>query len=119
MWEAIRLRAVAEARYMLETKCTVRACAAKFGVSKSTVHKDVTERLLGIDPALCPRCAAGWARCSASICASGISAAGTRRAASTVKGGFGTKKRGTSPENADQMQTIFSYGLHFLLPKGE
>lgn len=55
MWEAIRLRAVAEARYMLETKCTVRACAAKFGVSKSTVHKDVTERLLGIDPALCRR----------------------------------------------------------------
>ena len=35
---------------MLETGCTVRACAAKFGVSKSTVHKDVTERLAEIDP---------------------------------------------------------------------
>lgn len=38
---------------MLETGCTVRACAAKFGVSKSTVHKDVTERLQQFDPALC------------------------------------------------------------------
>ncbi len=38
---------------MLETGCTVRTCAAKFGVSKSTVHKDVTERLQQFDPALC------------------------------------------------------------------
>lgn len=30
---------------MLETRCTVRACAEQFGTSKSTVHKDVTERL--------------------------------------------------------------------------
>ena len=38
---------------MLETGCTVRTCAAKFGVSKSTAHKDVTERLQQFDPALC------------------------------------------------------------------
>ena len=38
---------------MRETGCTVRTCAAKFGVSKSTVHKDVTERLQQFDPALC------------------------------------------------------------------
>ena len=55
MWESIRERAVEEARFMLETGCTVRTCAAKFGVSKSTVHKDVTERLAEIDPALCER----------------------------------------------------------------
>ena len=46
-WESIAERAEAEARYMLETGCTVRACAEKFGISKSTVHKDVTDRLRG------------------------------------------------------------------------
>ena len=44
-WSTIAERAAAEARYMLETGCTVRACAERFGTSKSTVHKDVTERL--------------------------------------------------------------------------
>ena len=33
------------AQYIIETKATVRAAANKFGISKSTVHKDVTERL--------------------------------------------------------------------------
>lgn len=37
------------AEYILETGCTVRACAAHFGISKSTVHKDVTERLASVD----------------------------------------------------------------------
>ena len=40
------------ARYIIEEKATVRAAAVKFGISKSTVHKDVTERLEKIDPAL-------------------------------------------------------------------
>ena len=40
------------ARYIIEEKATVRAAAAKFGISKSTVHKDVTERLEKTDPAL-------------------------------------------------------------------
>jgi putative DeoR family transcriptional regulator (stage III sporulation protein D) len=31
--------------YMLETRATVREAARNFGVSKSTVHKDITERL--------------------------------------------------------------------------
>ncbi len=31
--------------YVAETKCTVRAAAKVFGISKSTVHKDITERL--------------------------------------------------------------------------
>ena len=44
-WNSIAERAEAEAHYMLETGCTVRACAEQFGTSKSTVHKDVTERL--------------------------------------------------------------------------
>ena len=45
-------RAYELAVYMLEHDATVRAAAAKFGVSKSTVHKDLTERLRGRSPAL-------------------------------------------------------------------
>ncbi len=45
-------RAFALAVYMLEHDATVRAAAARFGVSKSTVHKDLTERLQRCSPAL-------------------------------------------------------------------
>ena len=45
-------RVVRLAVYMLETGATVRAAAKHFGVSKSTVHKDVSDRLKRIDPAL-------------------------------------------------------------------
>ena len=38
-----RARALAE--YVIETGGTVRAAAQRFGISKSTVHKDLTERL--------------------------------------------------------------------------
>lgn len=34
------------AEYMIETNSTVRNCAAVFGISKSTVHKDITEKLI-------------------------------------------------------------------------
>ena len=40
------------AAVILENKATVRAAAAKFGISKSTVHKDLTERLRRVDPGL-------------------------------------------------------------------
>ena len=33
------------AEYVIENNCTVRACAARFGVSKSTVHKDLSYKL--------------------------------------------------------------------------
>lgn len=49
----VQTRAREEAVYLVEKSATVRATAARFGVSKSTVHKDVTERLgEGADPAL-------------------------------------------------------------------
>ena len=35
--------------YIVDTGCTVRKAANVFGVSKSTVHKDITERLLTVD----------------------------------------------------------------------
>lgn len=38
-------RACNLAAYMIETGATVRAAAQKFGISKSTVHKDLTQRL--------------------------------------------------------------------------
>lgn len=43
------IRALEEARYILKTGCTVRACASVFGVGKSTVHSDVTKRLQRLD----------------------------------------------------------------------
>ena len=48
----IEERACQLALYIIENRATVRAAAQKFGISKSTVHKDVTERLLKINPAL-------------------------------------------------------------------
>ncbi len=49
MWDYIEERAIKCAEYIVETGCTVRACSAHFSVSKSTVHKDVSERLKYID----------------------------------------------------------------------
>ncbi len=49
MWEYIEERVIKCAEYILETGCTVRACSAHFSISKSTVHKDVTERLKLLD----------------------------------------------------------------------
>lgn len=48
----IEERAVRLAEYITENRATVRAAAKKLGVSKSTVHKDITERLEGVSPEL-------------------------------------------------------------------
>ncbi|MBE6914541.1 MAG: sporulation transcriptional regulator SpoIIID [Ruminococcaceae bacterium] len=48
----IEERAVRLAEYIIENDTTVRAAAKQFGVSKSTVHKDVTERLRKLNPEL-------------------------------------------------------------------
>ena len=50
--ECLEKRAVLLAQYMIEHKATVRQTAAVFWVSKSTVHKDVTERLETINKTL-------------------------------------------------------------------
>ena len=49
---SIEERATLLAHYIIETKDTVRSTAKKFGISKSTVHKDVSDRLLKINPIL-------------------------------------------------------------------
>lgn len=48
----MKQRAVKLAVYMIETGATVRSAATVFGVSKSTVHKDLTQRLPLYDYAL-------------------------------------------------------------------
>lgn len=55
MVDEIEKRAIELAEYIIENACTVRAAAAEFDLGKSTVHKDVTERLADIDPALCDK----------------------------------------------------------------
>jgi len=48
----IEERALKLAEYIIDSNVTVRQAAKKFGISKSTVHKDVTERLEQISPSL-------------------------------------------------------------------
>ena len=50
--ESMEERARELGRYIVETGATVRAVAYKFGLSKSSVHKDVTSRLYWIDRSL-------------------------------------------------------------------
>lgn len=52
MKDYIEERAVAIANYIINHNATVRQTAKSFGISKSTVHKDCTERLISINPAL-------------------------------------------------------------------
>ncbi len=46
------IRAVELGNFIVENKATVRSAAKKFGISKSTVHTDITVRLRRINPAL-------------------------------------------------------------------
>jgi putative DeoR family transcriptional regulator (stage III sporulation protein D) len=55
MKDYIEERAVEIAYYIIENNATVRQTAKEFGVSKSTVHKDVTDRLSNINRALANR----------------------------------------------------------------
>ncbi|MBQ3483919.1 MAG: sporulation transcriptional regulator SpoIIID [Clostridia bacterium] len=52
MDETIARRCIAIARYMLESRATVRQAAKVHGLSKSSVHKDMIQRLPQIDPRL-------------------------------------------------------------------
>ncbi len=52
MRDYIEERAVDIANYIIDHNATVRQTAKKFGISKSTVHKDVTDRLIQINPSL-------------------------------------------------------------------
>lgn len=50
MKDYIEERVLEVAKYIIESKATIRKTAKVFGVSKSTIHKDMTERLPKINP---------------------------------------------------------------------
>ena len=52
MKDYIEERAINIANYIIDNNATGRQTAKQFGISKSTVHKDVTDRLMQINPAL-------------------------------------------------------------------
>ena len=52
MKDYIEERVLEVAQYIIDSKATIRKTAKVFGVSKSTIHKDVTERLEEINPSL-------------------------------------------------------------------
>lgn len=52
MLSSIEERACDLASYLIDNRTTVRDAAARFGISKSTVHKDLTERLQRVNPGL-------------------------------------------------------------------
>ena len=51
-------RVLREAEYIIDTGATVRAAAAEFGISKSTVHKDITDRLRRVNRGMAKQVAA-------------------------------------------------------------
>ena len=52
MKKYIEERAIEVALYIIESKATVRQAAKKFGISKSSIHQDITYRIMSIDPIL-------------------------------------------------------------------
>ncbi len=52
MRDSVDKRVLMLGEYIATSGATVRGAAKKFGISKSTVHKDVTERLMRLDPSL-------------------------------------------------------------------
>ncbi|KYH34903.1 stage III sporulation protein D [Clostridium tepidiprofundi DSM 19306] len=50
MKDYIEKRVLEVAKYIIESKSTIRKTAKVFGVSKSTIHKDMTERLPKLNP---------------------------------------------------------------------
>ena len=66
------------AMYIIENNATVRQTAKAFGVSKSTVHKDVTDRLMQINPTL-----AKEARCVLDV----------NKSERHIRGGMATKEK--------------------------
>lgn len=78
MKEATRDRAELLGEYLIDTGATVRAAAKVFKISKSTVHKDVTERLRRSDPQL-------WAKVKAVL--------ERNKSERHIRGGLATRKK--------------------------
>ena len=78
MKDYIEERAISIANYIIENNATVRQTAKALGVSKSTVHKDVTDRLMQINPTL-----ASQARCVLDV----------NKSERHIRGGLATKEK--------------------------
>ena len=78
MKDYIEERAMGIATYIIKNNATVRQTAKAFGVSKSTVHKDVTDRLMQINPTL-----AKEARCVLDV----------NKSERHIRGGMATKEK--------------------------
>ena len=74
----IETRAIKLAEYIIDHSATVRSAAAQFGISKSTVHKDLTERLRKVNPSL-------WVRAKAIL--------DTNKAERHLRGGEATRQK--------------------------
>ncbi len=83
-------RCVLLGEYIVENSATVRGCASKFGVSKSTVHKDVTEKLKKIAPSL-------WADVGAVLA--------ENKAQRHLRGGEATRLKYIMKKNANDAQS--------------
>lgn len=55
MKREVQTRVTEAAKHILKTGATVRACAEVFGVSKTTIHKDMRERLPELSPSMARR----------------------------------------------------------------
>lgn len=52
MKDCVKERVLEVANYIIDTKSTIRKTAKVFGVSKTTIHKDITERIIEVKPEL-------------------------------------------------------------------
>ena len=82
MRENLEQRAEELAVYIIENRATIRAAAKHFGVSKSTVHKDLSERLEQVNRSLWQQAKKFWSKTRPNA----TSAAGTPRAPNTKSG---------------------------------
>ena len=102
MADTIDQRACELAVYMIETGATVRNAAGKFGISKSTVHKDVAERLAQINPTL-----ATEARKVLDV----------NKSERHIRGGMATRRKYLIPDARTEYTNIFSLRKKHLLIK--
>ena len=91
MRREIEIRVVDAAEFIAATGATVRTCAAKFGVSKSTVHKDMRDRLPKVDTELMKKV---------------DKVLGINRAERHLRGGQATKEKYARRRGMDKSQEI-------------
>ncbi len=84
-------RAIVFAQYIIENKATVRATASAFGMSKSTVHKDVSTRLRRQNPVL-------WGQVRAILA--------QNKAERHLRGGAATKAKYEKPEKGKKAEPL-------------